>query len=168
MLQLYKVLIASQLEYAASVWQVGNCSSLDGIQRNGLAICLGLPNSAGVEALEVESCCWPLQIRRELSVRQATRIQMKDNDQLIKMAWDNWCEKDVQERGISPFGQMHVQIADMVSETSISMHNLEKEFSYVESLYNPPRKDQNTGIIWGLQNQGQKTKRHFQEKLLPT
>ena len=56
---------------------------------------------------------------------------MKDDDQLIKITLDNWCEKDVQERRISPFGQMHVQIADMVSETSISMHKLEKEFSYV-------------------------------------
>ena len=109
----------------------------------------------------------PYKFEEKNSVRQATRIQMKDNDQQIKMAWDNWYEKDVQERRISPFRQMHVQIADKVSETSISMHNLEKEFSYVESLQ-PPRKDQSTGIIWGLQNQGQKTKRHFQEKLLPT
>ena len=52
LLQLYKALIAPQLEYAASVWQVGNHSSPDRIQRKGLAICFGLPNSAGVEALE--------------------------------------------------------------------------------------------------------------------
>lgn len=33
MLQLYKALVTPQLEYAASVWQIGNCSCLDKIQR---------------------------------------------------------------------------------------------------------------------------------------
>lgn len=33
MLQLYKASVTPQLEYAASVWQIGNCSCLDKIQR---------------------------------------------------------------------------------------------------------------------------------------
>ena len=33
----YKALVAPQLEYAAAVWQVGNCDPLEKIQRKGLA-----------------------------------------------------------------------------------------------------------------------------------
>ena len=33
MLQLYKALVLPQLEYAAPVWQIGNCSGLEKVQR---------------------------------------------------------------------------------------------------------------------------------------
>ena len=46
MLQLYKALVTPQLEYAAAAWQIGNCASLEKIQRKGLAMCLGVPGSA--------------------------------------------------------------------------------------------------------------------------
>ena len=42
LLQLYKVLITPQLEYASSVWQVGNCEPLNKVQRKGLAACSGV------------------------------------------------------------------------------------------------------------------------------
>ena len=54
MLHLYKALVAPQLEYAATVWQVGNCDPLEKIQRKSLAICLGIYSIAGIEALEVK------------------------------------------------------------------------------------------------------------------
>ena len=78
MLQLYKALIIPQLEYAASVWQIGNCSGLEKVQRKGLALCLGIPGTAGLEALEVEAGVKPLELRREeLAVRQAAKIMTK-------------------------------------------------------------------------------------------
>ena len=41
MLQLYNAMISPQLEYAAPVWQVGNCEPLNRVQRKGLSLCLG-------------------------------------------------------------------------------------------------------------------------------
>ena len=85
MLQLYKALIIPQLEYAASVWQIGNCSGLEKVQRKGLALCLGIPGTAGLEALEVEAGVKPLELRREeLAVRQAAKIMTKEDDSCIK------------------------------------------------------------------------------------
>ena len=55
MIQLYKALITPQLVYAAAVWQVGESSILEKIQRKGLAMCLRIPGTAGLEALEVEA-----------------------------------------------------------------------------------------------------------------
>ena len=66
MLHLYEALVAPQLEYAATVWQVGNCHPLDKIQRKGLAMCVGIYSTAGIEALEVELGIRPLEIRRGL------------------------------------------------------------------------------------------------------
>ena len=135
MIQLYKALITPQLEYAAAVWQVGESSILEKIQRKGLAMCLRIPGTAGLEALEVEAGVKPLCIRREeLAIRQAARIMMKSDDTPIKISWDNFIENDQIERKISPFGKMNVQIADMSTYTDISLHSLEKEFNFLESL----------------------------------
>ena len=135
MLQLYRALVLPQLEYAAPVWQIGNCSCLEKVQRKGLAMCLGVPGTAGVEALEVEAGVKPLELRREeLAVRQAAKIMTKADETCIKSSWDRFMETDQVERKISPFGKMNVQVADMVSNTGIPLHCLEKECTYAESL----------------------------------
>ena len=46
-------------------WQIGNCSPLEKIQRKGLALCLEVPGTAGLEVLEVETGVKPLELRRE-------------------------------------------------------------------------------------------------------
>ena len=87
MLQLFKAIVVPQLEYAAPVWQIGNCSGLERVQRKGLAMCLGLPGATGIEALQVEAEVKPLEIRREeLAIRQAARVMMKDNEECIKVS----------------------------------------------------------------------------------
>ena len=135
MLQLYRALVLPQLEYAAPVWQIGNCSCLEKVQRKGLAMCLGVPGTAGVEALEVEAGVKPLELRREeLAVRQAAKIMTKADETCIKSSWDRFMETEQAERKISPFGKMNVQVADMVSNTGIPLHCLEKECTYAESL----------------------------------
>ena len=42
MLQLYNVLVTPQLDYAAALWQIGNCAALEKIWRKGLDVCLGV------------------------------------------------------------------------------------------------------------------------------
>ena len=111
MLQLYNALVVPQLEYAASVWQIGNCSGLDRVQRKGLAMCLGVPGTAGIEALQVEAGVKPLEIRREeLAIRQAARVMMKDNEECIKKSWDRFLESETVEHKVSPFGKMSIQL----------------------------------------------------------
>ena len=135
MLQLYKALVIQQLEYAAPGWQIGNCSPLEKIQRKGLALCLGVPGTAGLDALEVEAGVKPLELRREeLAIRQAAKIMSKENDTCINKAWNTYVESELMEHKISPFGKMSIQIADMISNTGISLHCLEKEFNFSETL----------------------------------
>ena len=58
-------------------------------------MCLRIPGTAGLEALEVEANVKPLCIRREeLAIRQAARIMMKSDDTPIKISWDNFIEND--------------------------------------------------------------------------
>ncbi|MEW8548699.1 MAG: reverse transcriptase family protein, partial [Candidatus Thiodiazotropha sp.] len=75
MVRLYKSIVIPQLEYAAPVWQSGQCEALDRVQRRGLAMCLGVPATASLEALEVEAGVLPLDLRREeLAVRELGKI----------------------------------------------------------------------------------------------
>ena len=113
----------------------GNCSPLERIQRKGLTLCLGVPGTAGLDVLEVEAEVKPLELRREkLAIRQAATIMSKENDTCINKAWNSYTESDMTERKISPFGKMHIQIADIISNTGISLHCLEKEFTFSETL----------------------------------
>ena len=135
MLQLYKALVAPQLEYAAAVWEIGNCDCLEKIQRKGLAICLGVPMRASVAAVEVEAGVKPLELRREeLAIRQAGRIMMKGDEECIKVSWDSFKDQERTEQKISPYGKMNIKVADMLSNTGVTLNELEKEFNYLESL----------------------------------
>ena len=78
-LTLYQSLVTPRLEYAAAVWQTRSCESLEKVQRQGLALCLGLPKTSGVEALEVEAGILPMSLRRELAIREVGKIMAKDN-----------------------------------------------------------------------------------------
>ena len=57
----------------------------------------------------------------------------KADETCIKSSWDRFMETEQVERKISPFGKMNVQVADMVSNTGIPLHCLEKECTYAES-----------------------------------
>ena len=84
MMKLYKNMVVQHMEYAASVWQIGECDRLEKIQRKGLAICLGCPSTASCEALEVQAGVLPLDLRREeLAIRECTKIMAKANTEPI-------------------------------------------------------------------------------------
>ena len=72
--------------------------------------------------------------KEELAIRQAARVLMKDNEECIKISWDRFVESEIVEHKVSTFGKMNIQLADMTSNTGISLHSLEKEFTYQESL----------------------------------
>ena len=97
-------------------------------------MCLRIPVTAGIDTLELEAGVKPLCIRREeLAVRQAARIMMKTDNTPINMSWDSFIENDQTERKMSPF-QVLVHVGDVSTNTDISLHSLEKEFNFHESL----------------------------------
>ena len=126
MVTLYKSIVVPQLEYAASVWQSGKCEILDRVQRRGLAMCLGVPATASLEALEVEAGVLPLDLRREeLAVREFGKIYAEQDTQPIKQALKEWEEArhERTERYISPFGKMAIQMADTCAHTGMVVNH---------------------------------------------
>ena len=59
MLKLYQSIALPHMEYGSTVWKIGNCEQLDKIQRKCLALCLGTPATARIEALGVEAGIMP-------------------------------------------------------------------------------------------------------------
>ena len=92
LLKLYKALVIPQMEFAASVWQnSSSADTLNKIQRKGQALCLGVPATSTLYAVEVEAGVLPLELRREeLSIREGGKIMSKDNSQPIKELWNEW------------------------------------------------------------------------------
>ena len=110
MVKLYKRLVLPHLEYAASVWQIGDCVRLNKVQRKCLAVCLGAPVTSRIDALEVEAQVKPLDLRHEdLAVRQLTKIMAKENNQKIAECFQNWQVKTEEhhEKYSSPFGMAY-------------------------------------------------------------
>ena len=84
---------------------------------------------------------------------------MKDSSQIIKMTWDRWRESEKTETRLSPFGKMSIHLADMTSNTDIKLHNLEKEFTYIQSAYSLVRHSQNVGGTLAPLNLEQQSKK---------
>ena len=91
--------------------------------------------TSGREALEVELGIKPLHIRRqELSIREGSKIISKSDQILIKKSWLNWKDEIENEKFLSPFGKIQLQLEDMTSETGTITFNIEPEFSFEDSL----------------------------------
>ena len=60
------------MEYAASIWQTGNCVQLEKVQRQCLAVCMGVAETAALDALEVEAGISPLNLRQEAFIGKGT------------------------------------------------------------------------------------------------
>ena len=138
MIKLYKSLVVPHLEFAASVWQIGECDKLEKILRKGLALCLDCPNTASCEALEVQAGVLPLDLRREeLAIRECTKIMAKSNLESIKQCFLS-CQASVEElpreKDTTPMGKMLQQITDMTSSTNLYLNTIEPEMSYLEYL----------------------------------
>ncbi|MEW8548209.1 MAG: reverse transcriptase domain-containing protein [Candidatus Thiodiazotropha sp.] len=137
MLKLYRSVVLPSMEYASTVWQIGNCDQLNRVQRKCLAVSLGLPSTSGLDAMEVEAGVLPLDLRREdLAVREVTKIIAKDKRQKVAECFDIW-KNEVEgkpEKIVSPFGKAYMQLMDTVSNTGIDITKVEPEFSYMEHL----------------------------------
>jgi ribonuclease HI len=136
LLQFYKALVVPQLEYASSVWQNStHCNRLEGIQRKGLSICLGVPSTSGREAMEVEADILPLALRREeLAIREVAKIMAMENNEPLRRLWVSWEDGDRAERVLSPFGKGLVQVKDMETETETTVENMEPGVSFATCL----------------------------------
>ena len=137
MVNLYKSLVLPHLEYAASVWQIGDSERLNKVQRKCLAVCVGAPLTSWIDALEVEAQVTPLDLRREdLAVRELTKIMAKENNQKVKVCFQYWQVKieEQHEKYLSPFGMAFMQLNDTISTTGINLSAIEPEFSFLQDL----------------------------------
>ena len=88
---------------------------------------------------------------------------MKTDNAPIKMSWDRFIENDQTERKMSPFEKMNIQVADMSTNTDISLHSLEKSLIFL-SPCNQQRDLQNIGKISVHRKQEQQNKKNYREK----
>ena len=137
MLKLYQSIVLPHMEYGSTVWQIGNCEQLDKIQRKCLALCLGTPATAGIEALEVEAGIMPLDLRREeLAVRELVKTMAKDKNEEIAKCFETWKyqTEEIPEKILSPFNKALMQMTDVITNTGLDVRVIEPEASYLQCL----------------------------------
>ena len=81
LLKLYVTLVRSIMEYGSTIWQT-ELSPWERVQRKG-PLCLGLPSTAGREAVEVASGTIDLRFA-EIAVRDIEKGAEKRNDEPVK------------------------------------------------------------------------------------
>ena len=135
LLQIYNSLVRSVIEYSSPVWQVVSSDkmrSLEAVQRKGLALCLGLPATAGREALEVEANIIPIDLRiKEIALREIAKIQSKSIEEPVKQQLEKYnAAENMYERLTSPFGKAINQAVDMYKSTNVDIKLMEPEYTY--------------------------------------
>lgn len=138
MVKLYRsLLVLYHLEYTACVWQTSDCEQLNKIRKKCLALCLGTPSTAGLDALEVEAGVKQLDLgQEELALREMTKIMSKDKNRKIAECFENWKVRieEHHEKFLSPFGMAYMQLSETISNTGIYISTVEPEFSYLQHL----------------------------------
>ena len=70
-----------------------------------------------------------------MSTREGARILGKANGQPLKKRWMQWEELTNPEKYISPFGKIQTQIEELITESNITVFNIEPEMNFRDSLY---------------------------------
>ena len=91
LLRLYSTLVRTIMKYGSTIWQCSKSTALlDRVQRKALFLCLGLPSTSSLKAMEVAAGILPLEFRfAETAVRDIAKIQSKSMDKPIKKTLSN-------------------------------------------------------------------------------
>ena len=126
------------MEYGSVIWQ-GNkyTDRLSTIQRKALCLCLGLPDTAGTETVEVAAGIPPLDLHfRQTCIRELAKIQAKSIRQPIKILLNNMTENDhsqvISRPSISPIRLALAYAKEMEKETGVNIQIMEEDPEYEE------------------------------------
>ena len=135
LLKLYTTLIRPIMEYGSCVWSaIADIAPLEKVQRKALALCLGLPLTAGREAMEVATATLPLDLRfEEIAIRDVAKIMAKDVDRPIKKQLVKSMDNDqgmTKYTVTGPFDKTLKLLKKMEAVTKISIQTIEPECKF--------------------------------------
>ena len=149
MLQLYKSLILSKLDYGCFIYGSAPKSyikMLDPVQNEGLRLCLGAYKSSPIESLEVEANIPPLRLRREQLALQYI-LKLKSNP--CNPAYKCVFELQLQEQFASQpkkIPTLNMRLQEALDEVNINFDNI----AIYELPKTPPWTFDSIDIHWDL------------------
>ena len=129
------------LEYGCTVWQTVSqteMKKLEAIQRKALALCLSLPSTAALDALEVAAGIPPLNLRYcEIAIRDNAKISAKKPTYPLKSKLDQYKQNSKlwNEKYVSPIGLAVSQANETKRITGIDMQFVQPEPEYSEGAF---------------------------------
>ncbi|MEW8547348.1 MAG: ribonuclease H family protein, partial [Candidatus Thiodiazotropha sp.] len=141
LIRLYVSMVRPILEYGCTVWQTVSKSELkklEAVQRKALALCLSLPSTAALDALEVAAGIPPLNLRYcEIAIRDVAKIAAKRSTYPLKAKLDE-CTHDSllwNEKYVSPMGMAISQASEMKRTTGTSLEFIQPEPEYSDGAF---------------------------------
>ncbi|MEW8545066.1 MAG: reverse transcriptase domain-containing protein, partial [Candidatus Thiodiazotropha sp.] len=141
LIQLYVAMVRPIIEYGCTVWQTvtqTELKSLEGIQKKALALCLSLPGTAALDALEVAAGIPPLDLRFcEIATRDMAKIAAKKQDYPLKLKLDQYSQDSGMwnEKFVSPVGLAVSQINEMKRSTGTGIEFIQPEPDYRDGAF---------------------------------
>ena len=114
------------MEYGAVVWQCSKYTAkLTSIQRKALCLCLGLPSTAGTDAVEVAAGVLPLDLHfTQIAINETAKIQAKSIRRPTRCLLNRMTEEqghDTQRFTISPLRLALTQAEEVRKLTEINI-----------------------------------------------
>ena len=165
LLRLYSTLVRTIMEYGSTIWKCSKSTALlDRVQRKALSLCLRLPSTSILEAMEVAAGIHPLEFRfAGTAVRGIAKIQSKSMDKPIKQTLSNCLQSPTGGRRITPMALARSQAREMKALTGVYIGIIEKEMD-CEAGSLALTKEIHIGAGWALPNHAPKSSLSWEKR----
>ena len=141
LIRLYVSMVRPILEYGCLVWQTvsqSDLKKLETVQKKALALCLSLPSTAALDALEVAAGIPPLELRYcEIAIRDVAKIAAKRSTYPLKAKLDEYSQDSLlwNEKYVSPMGMAISQASEMKRITGTGLEFIQPEPEYSDGAF---------------------------------
>ena len=141
LIRLYMTMVRPILEYGCTVWQTVShpeMRKLEAVQRKALALCLSLPATSALDALEVAAGVPPLDLRYcEIAIRDIAKLSAKKPTYPLKAKLDQYTQSSelLNEKYVSPVGLAISQASEMKRATGIDVQFIQPEPEFSEGAF---------------------------------
>ena len=141
LIRLYVSMVRPILEYGCLVWQTvsqSDLKKLEAVQKKALTLCLSLPSTAALDALEVAAGIPPLELRyREIAIRDEAKIAAKRSTYPLKAKLDEYSQDSLlwNEKYVSPMGMAISQASEMKRITCTGLEFIQPEPEYSDGAF---------------------------------
>lgn len=124
-------MVRSILDYSSTIWQCSKSAEiLNKVQHKALALCVGLPNTASLAAMELAANVLPLDLwfaEIHVAIRDIAKIQAKSMDKPIMQTLSRCIQSETDGRFITSMSLALTQTKEKQASSGTDIRLIEQE-----------------------------------------